>query len=204
MKDDLHHWMVYCAIKVFDLWSINMPRMTCDPETEVIGQVMLSYIDNLQSAAMRPKLEKYGLLNVQPEKWYPLKPWLDFINEISTEPGFSANMVAVGLKVAEYAIMPPEMKNVTLPQILEGWDLHFHTNHRNGEIGHIVTQKVNDKFYKTIHRHIYPDDLNYGLAYGFARVFLPQGTRFDVWYEDNNHRLDNGGGEETVICVRWE
>ncbi|MBN1202305.1 MAG: hypothetical protein JXJ20_10655 [Anaerolineae bacterium] len=181
-----------------------MPRIKCGPETEVIGQVMLSYIHNLQAELIQPMLKKYGLMDIDPDKWYPLRPWLDLIDELSTQPNFASNMVAVGLKVAEYAIMPPEMKNVTLGQMLEGWNEHFHANHRNGEIGSVVTEKVNDKFYKTIHQHIYPDALNYGLAYGFARAFLPAGTHFDVWYEDNDHRLDNGGGDKTVICVRWE
>lgn len=181
-----------------------MSRMTCSPETEVIGQVMLSYINNIQAEEIRPLLEKNDLMNVEPDKWYPLRPWLNLINEMATQPNFTSNMVAVGMKVAEYAIMPPEMKNVTLEQMLEGWNTHFHVNHRNGEIGQITTEKVNDKHYRMIHQHIYPDDLNYGLAYGFARTFLPQGTRFRVWYEDNEHRLDNGESDKTVICVSWE
>lgn len=181
-----------------------MPRVKCSPETEVIGQVMLSYIDNIQAEHIKPLLEKAGLVKIKPEQWYPLRPWVDVIDELSTRPDFTPNMIAVGLKVAEYAIMPPEMANVTLGQMLEAWDTHFHTNHRYGEIGHIITEKVDDTFYKTIHENIYPDDLNYGLAYGFARTLLPKGTDFEVWYEDFEHRIDNGNGDKTVICIRWD
>lgn len=181
-----------------------MPRMTCSPGTEVIGQVMLSYIDNLRAEEIRPLLEKYGVANINPNEWYPLEPWLALINEMSADANFASNMIAVGLKVAEYAIMPEEMKNVSLAQMLEGWNIHFHANHRNGEIGQITTEKVSDTHYRLIHQHIYPDDLNYGLAYGFARTFLPKGTHFTVSYEDYDHRLDNGGGDKTVINVQWE
>lgn len=181
-----------------------MKQRICDPNTEVIGQVMLSYIDNLQTDLMRPILEKHHLTNIEPDTWYPLQPWLNFIQELSTLPGFSSNMIAVGLKVAEYAVKPPEMANVTLEQILEGWNDHLYANHRSGNIGSITTEKVAEKHYRTIHRHIYPDDLSYGLAYAFARTILPPGTDFKVWYENYDKRLDNGNGDETVICVKWE
>ena len=180
-----------------------MSRITCGPDTEVIGQIMLLYIDNLQAAHIFLLLEKYNLTDIQPDKWYRLKPWLDVINELSTQPGFTSNMVAVGLKVAEHAIASPEMAGVTLGQMLEAWNTQFHAIHRHGEIGCVVTEKVHDKYYRTIHRHIYPDDLNYGLGYGFAHVCLPPGTNFTVWYENDDQRLDKGG-EETVICVSWD
>lgn len=179
-------------------------RPPYDPNAEVIGQVMYAYIDNLRADVILPLLEKNNLVNIQPDQWYKVKPWLDVIDELSTKPNFMQDMIAVGLKVAQYAVMPPEMANVTLGQMLEGWDVHFHANHRSGEIGHILTEKVNDKFYKTIHRHIYPDDLNYGLAYGFAHTMLPKGTPFKVWYEDIQHRLGNDNADQTVICIQWE
>lgn len=180
-------------------------KRSCSPETEVIGQVMLSYINNIEADVILPMLRKYKLVDIKPDHWYPLQPWLDVIwDELAPRPDFDSTMIAVGMKVVEYSIAPPEMKNVTLGQMLEGWNAHFHTNHRNGEFGYIVTEKVNDKFYKTIHRHIYPDALNYGLAYAFARQILPKGTPFKVEYEDYNYRMDRGGADKTVICVSWQ
>ncbi|GIL13050.1 MAG: hypothetical protein BroJett038_17700 [Chloroflexota bacterium] len=67
-----------------------------------------------------------------------------------------------------------------------------------------MTEKINDQTYRTIHRHIYPDGLNYGLAYGFARQMLPETASFKVEYEDYNYRLDRGGADKTVIIVSWE
>lgn len=180
-------------------------KRSCSPGTEVIGAAMVSYIDNIEAETIRPLLEKYKLVDLRPDQWYPLQPWLDLIwDELSVMPGFSSSMIAVGLKVVEFALTPPEMAGVSLGQMLEGWDIHFHANHRNGEVGKITTEKVTDKYYRTIHQHIYPDDLNYGLAYGFARHCLPKGTPFKVWYEDYDYRLDNGGADKTVICVKWD
>ncbi len=180
-------------------------KRSCTPGTEVIGQAMLSYIENIQADVILPLLEKHKLRDIQPDRWYPLQPWLDVIwDELAPRTDFESTMIAVGLKVVEFALTPPEMKHVTLGQMLEGWDIHFHANHRNGEVGRIVTEKINDKTYKTTHQHIYPDGLNYGLAYGFARQILPKGTPFKVEYEDYNYRLDRGGADKTVIIVSWE
>ncbi len=75
---------------------------------------------------------------------------------------------------------------------------------RNGDVGHVITQKITDTSYRIIQQNVFPDDLCYGLAYGFARAHLPLGTNFRVWYEDYDHRIDNGDSDQTVICVSWE
>jgi len=181
-----------------------MPRMMCTPGTEVIGAAMLSYIHNLRQEEIRPLLEKYEVANIEPDHWYPLEPWLQAINELSRRKNFDEMMVAVGMQVAEYAISPEDAEYLTPADWLQGWNEHFQTNHRNGDVGKIVTQKVADNHYRTIHRHVYPDALNYGLAYAFVKKLLPMNTVFSVQYEDIFHRLDYGGADETVIVVKWE
>lgn len=181
-----------------------MPRMTCSPETEVIGRIMVPYLGNLPPDKIAPLVHKYNLIGIRPDQWYPLQPWLAFLDELSTQHDFASSMIAVGIKVTEFAVSSPRMANVTLGQVLEGWDENFRANYRNGEVGHITVEKVHDKFYRTIHQHIYPDDLNYGMLYGFAHAKLPKGADFTVWYEDYEHRLDRGDGDRTVINVQWE
>ncbi len=180
-----------------------MPRPICPPEAEIIGQAMLACINNIHSEEIHPLLEQYGLVDIQPDQWYQVQTWLNVINDLSSQPNFISNMVAVGLKVAEYAIMPSEMKNVTLGTVLMGWNDHFYVNHRNGDLGSIVTEKISDKHYRMNTCTVYPDELDYGLAYGFAHTILPKGTSFQVWFEDPANRLDTGG-EETIIHVKWE
>ncbi len=180
-----------------------MRRRTCSPETEVIGTTLISFIDNLQSASIVPLLEEHGMANIQPDQWYPLSPWLDVIYELSDQPGFSSNMIAIGMKIIDYAVTPEEMQGIPLDEMLDHWNEHFQLNHRNGDVGYIVTEKVKEKYYRTIHNNIYPDDFNYGILYGFAQALLPEGSDFEVWYEDYNNRIDLGDNDETVISVRW-
>jgi hypothetical protein len=47
-----------------------------------------------------------------------------------------------------------------------------------------------------------PDDLEYGILYGFAKRFLA-GTQFTVWYDEDLPRMDQGG-DQTVIHVKWK
>ncbi|HRQ40289.1 MAG TPA: hypothetical protein PLD25_20450 [Chloroflexota bacterium] len=176
----------------------------CNPEMEILGQTLYAYLDNVQIEIIEPIFRKHGMTDPDPEKWYPLQPVLDLLKELQEGPGATANLVAVGVKIAEYGLEPEDIIAAPLPVVLEHWNDHMHLSFRNGDPGEIITEKVHDKFYKVTQKNIFPDSLCYGLAYGFARSRLPLGTNFKVWYEDYNNRIDYGGGDKTVICIEWE
>lgn len=113
------------------------------------------------------------------------------------------NIVAIGMQIATYGIDPDETTDVPLDVVLEHWNEHMYANIRGADIGTISAEKVEDKFYRVTHNTVWPDYLQYGLAYGFARRCLPKGSSFTVWFEDIDKRLDNGGAQQTVICVQW-
>jgi hypothetical protein len=171
---------------------------------EISGNTLLAYVDNVQADIIEPIFRKRGITDVDPEKWYPLQPVLDVLKELHDNPAATVNLIAIGVKIAEYGVEPEDIINAPLPVVLEHWNDHLHINFRNGNPGQIITEKVHDKFYKITQKNIFPDDLCYGLAYGFARSRLPLGTNFKVWYEDYDDRIDNGGNDKTVICVEWE
>lgn len=177
---------------------------TCDPGMEVSGQVLGAYLDNVQAHIIEPIFKKHGMTDPDPEKWYPLQPVLDLLKELSEGPNGRANLTAIGVKTAEYGVQPEDMIAAPLPFVLENWEAHMYSNMRKGDAGRIITEKVHDKFYKVTQQNLFPDDFCYGLAYGFCRSRLPLGTNFRVWYEDYDNRIDNGGGDKTVICIQWE
>ena len=181
-----------------------MRKRTCDPSVEISGQTLMAYFDNAKSNITVPVFAKHGIPSADPAKWYPLQVVLDVLYEVGTQFDGTSNLVAVGVKIAEYGVLPDDWKTVNLPMVLEGWDHHLYSSVRNGDVGHIFTEKVNDTFYKVTQQNVFPDDLCYGLAYGFARSRLPLGTNFKVWYEDYDHRIDRGDADKTVICVSWE
>jgi hypothetical protein len=181
-----------------------MRKRTCDASVEISGQTLQAYTHSAYSDIILNIFQKHGLVNITPDKWYPLSPLLDALYEIGTHPDASSSMVSIGVKIAEYWVEPPDLKTARLPMVLEGWEKHLYANVRNGDVGHITTEKINDTSYRIIHQNVFPDDLCYGLAYGFARAHLPPGTDFKVWYEDYEHRIDNDNSDKTVVCVSWE
>jgi hypothetical protein len=181
-----------------------MRKATCDPAAEISGQTLQAYIHNVQADIILPIFEKYGYKDIDPNKWYPLQPLLNILYELGTNADSTNNLVAIGVKIAEYGVEAAATDHASMPVVLEHWDEHMYASVRGGDIGHIVTEKLNDKSYRLTQKHVFPDDLCYGLAYGFARSRLPKGTSFKVEYEDYNHRIDNGDGDKTVILVKWE
>jgi hypothetical protein len=182
-----------------------MHDFKCNPEMEISGQTLQAYVNNVQADIIRPIFRKYRMLpDIESKKWYPLQPVLDVLKELSKSSNATTNLVAIGVKIAEYGVEPEDIIEAPLPVVLEHWQDHMDISFRNGDPGKIITEKVHDKFYKVTQINLFPDDFCYGLAYGFARSRLPLGTNFKVWYEEGVNRIDDGGGDKTVICVEWE
>lgn len=180
-----------------------MRELTCDSNVEVIGKNILSILVNLHADDIQPFAAKHGLEDIQPEEWYSLSKWLDFMNDLAQNTGFTLNFVAIGMGIAENVNLPPEMENATYSDILLSWDHIYHHQHRGGEIGNHYVEKITDTHFKCTFTDVYPDDLKYGIAYGFARRFLPKGTSFVIKYEDMNQRMDKGNADQTVMFISW-
>ncbi|HEX2905636.1 MAG TPA: hypothetical protein VHO69_02160, partial [Phototrophicaceae bacterium] len=140
-----------------------MRKLTCPPNTQVLGLLLNTYIDNLQGTETAPIMEKHGLTNFDPNGWYSLKNLLDGLNELAERGNVSANMTAIGMGIGQNVPIPPELPHPTLEQVLNIWDDLYQTLHRNGDAGCIRIEKISDKHFKTIHSVIYPDDMSYGV-----------------------------------------
>lgn len=181
-----------------------MRHLTCDPNVELIGQTVLAFRDNLNKNEIIPYLEAEGLVDLKPDQWYPAYKLLNVLNELGKTGNMSSNYVALGMSTVEKMVVPPEMEALPLEAILNGWDDLYHLQHRgNADIGSVSVIKINDKHFRTVHHHIYPDDMTYGVAYGLAKRWLPRGTHFTVMYDQTEPNLDNGGSR-TIIDIMWE
>lgn len=181
-----------------------MRKLTCPSGTEVLGQNLRAFLDNLQSDKTRPIMEQYGIANPQPDQWYSLADLLNVLNLIMEHPDVTFNMVAIGMKIGEIVPMPPDMPDPTLEQVLSMWNGIYQYIHRQGDVGAISFEKVNDKHFKTIHTDVYPDDFSYGIVYGYGRRFLPFGTRFTVYYDEAIPPRDHDEHSRvTIIHIAW-
>ncbi|MGB1288200.1 MAG: hypothetical protein ACPG7F_16805 [Aggregatilineales bacterium] len=176
---------------------------TVAPEVEVNGQSMLAFINNVQQHDIQPLLEAHNLTEVDADVWYPLQNWLDVLNDLNKRSNTTFNFVAVGLGIAKYTFLPPEVEKMPFADVMANINGIYQGNHRGGYSGEIQYEKVNDThIIFTLIDCVYPDDLEYGVAYGFAKRLLPLGKPFEVTYDENVERLDRGG-DLTVIHVKW-
>lgn len=181
-----------------------MRKIACEPGMEVAGASLLSFINSLMADELAPLVKKYGFQNIAADKWYSMQDYLDFLYELTQQPNLVSNLVSIGMSIAEYGHMPPGMEHPTFEQIVESWDEHYQANYRNGDAGHKHATKVGPNHYKIVlDKTVVPDNLEYGVLYGFAKRFLPPGTYFTVWFDEDVLRMDEGG-EQTVLNVEWE
>ncbi len=181
-----------------------MRKLTCPPSVEILGVIMIALIQNLQGHEVEPIMEKYGIQNPSPDKWYREQPLLDALNELSQRPNRMFNFVAIGMEIGRIYPISPDLKNPDIGQVLMGWNDMYQSIHRNGDVGAIACEKVSDKHYRLIMTDIYPDDFSYGIISGYAKRFLPSGTAFNVFYDPDTKSRDYGGDGPTVIHLIWE
>lgn len=173
------------------------------PDAEVLGGAIHGFISAVNKENIFPHLEKLGMTEIDPNAWYPKQMYIDLWNSI-IESNSSAmfDFVSIGMTVADRA-WPPESDHQPFEATLATWGDAFDSVNRGADRGYIYTEKVADKHYRIIHYTPDPDDLNYGVVYGTCRRFLPQGTPFTVFYDEDVPRRDQGG-KETIIHITWE
>lgn len=180
-----------------------MRHLFCDPKIEIVGSSVIAIAKNAQADEIAPFLEKYDLATIDPNQWYPAQQLLNLMNDLTAATGTTGNFVAIGLAIAKLVPFPPEPRFESLESVLMMWNDIYQNDHRGGDIGIIKTDKLSDTHFMCTLQHIYPDDLMYGVAFGFADRLLPNGTEYKVWYDNATLRLDLGG-DQTIIHIEWQ
>lgn len=183
-----------------------MRTLSCPPNAEVNGLLLNAYVDNMMGDETAPVFKQHGLMNLDPNKWYPLSAMLNALNDLTVLPGVSLNMTAIGMKIGQDVPMPPELgPNPSLEKVLMGWDATYQFLHRGADVGKIWIEKVSATHFKTFHSVVYPDDLSYGVLYAYGRRFLPPRIPYTVHYDPDLPARDHGGrGDYTIIHIEWE
>lgn len=154
------------------------------PEALVIGQIVLSFIENLEADMIMPLLPKYGLAVIDPEQWYSHQAWMNTLKELSELPGSQSALVAFGRKAVEKAVMPPEITSI--PQALHLLHAIHHMNLRNvpEEEGYFIEEK-GPNHYWVYHNTPNPEDAIYGFIWGVLARFKHPDEVFVVRQVEN-------------------
>ena len=168
---------------------------------ETRGGTILPYKDSLNLKNYADIFARHGLAKVDARKWYPMSQLVDVFNEMADTSGMM-DFVSLGMKMGENVPLPPELANMSFFDLVNGLEQTYNHNHRGSDIGYIRGEVVNNNHVIAHYRTPYPDDLLYGSMYGYARKFLPKGTKITVKYDERSKRMEQSG-RETVIHVTW-
>ncbi len=182
-----------------------MRTLACHPDAEVTGLLLNAYVENMMGEQTAPVFIRNGVVNLDPNSWYPLSRMMKAMNELVAVPGLSLNLTAIGMKIGADVPMPPQLgEQPNIEQVLMAWNETYQFLHRGADVGEIRIEKLSDHHYVTYHSVPYPDDMSYGVLYAYAKRFLPPGTRFTVRYDEEVHARDYGGdGQHTIIHIQW-
>ncbi len=160
-----------------------------DPNVEVVGAVILSAIAHLKSDVV-PLLEKHGIFDVQPDRWYPQQAFLDALRDIQEGWSFgnsTVDLMSIGMRIPDNAVWPPDVNSVE--DALESIEVAYQLNHRGGEIGHYEIEFAEPHHIRMVCDNPYPSDFDYGIIYRTVKKFSPKGQTFQVQRADSPSRL---------------
>lgn len=165
---------------------VAKPYIAGTPQAEVIGQTMISFVDNLEAQTIQPILEKHGFTQIEADKWYSHQLWMDILKDMDDSLGGQSTsaFVAFGRQVVKNAVMPPQIQSI--PDALNALHAIHHANLRNipAEEGYEIEVK-GEKHYIVYHNTPNPDDAIYGFLWGMAARFKGEDESFTVKQIEN-------------------
>lgn len=181
-----------------------MTIYTCDPNLEIGGHSAHSLLEGETRNHYLNILEKHGLSKINKDTWYPVQNLLGVINDINERRSAIIDFISIGLAAGDNSLLPPEVQNLSFRDFFLAYGETYQRIYRNGDPGEIQVEMVEDNHLEiTLIDVPYPDDLMYGVLYGFACRFANDGEQFTLDYDDQHPRRDKGG-DYTIIHLTWE
>ena len=173
-------------------------------DQEIPGKILIDLENAVGSEEIMPFFVKHGMTNIDSQAWYPMQKLLDIYNDMTDhKDGTMFDFVSIGMKEAEQAIVPSRFQTMSLSEILMSVTQVFDLNNRGSDYGSCKAEKVTDKHVRVTIRAATPDDIWYGVFYGFVSRFAPKGVHFTLKYDPDIPHRENGG-DETVIHITWD
>jgi hypothetical protein len=169
------------------------------PDAEILGGAITGLIDAINRDAIIPHLEKLDMMNIQNDKWYPKQQYIDLWNSIIESGSSSQDFVGVGMTIAATA-WPPEADRQSFDELIDSWEAAFDAVNRGKDRGYVHANKNPDGTYTVRCRTPDPDNLHYGIVYGFCQRFLPDDKDYTVKFDPDVTPRERGG-DETVIQI---
>lgn len=176
-----------------------------DPETEVSGRAMLALLECIVADEITPILQKHGIDqdSLKADDWYPLQRWLDVLSDIKNVKDFQStlNLVDIGRTYAKTAYLADNINS--LEDALIAINDTYQLNHRNGYAGEMVIIIMGPGHLQVVDHTPYPGNFTYGMIYGLAHRFRPEGVLPIVRHDDTQPCRERGD-DSCTFDVTWE
>lgn len=179
-----------------------MTIYTCDSNLEINGHSAHALLDSINSDNYIHILKAHGLVDIDQDAWYPLQDLLNVLNDMAKQSTVMMDFVSIGMAAGTNGVLPSETQHLSLWEFFVAYGQNYQNLHRNGDAGSFQVEKTDQNHLALTLNVPYPDDLMYGLIYGYARRFA-NGHQFIVAYDEEIARKDQGG-DYTVIHVIWQ
>ncbi len=170
---------------------------------EVNGQTILAFVNALPNYKdqMLITLKNHNLEDIQVERWYSQKSWLDAFKEIGEKYGVNT-LFAIGKAIPENAKFPPIND---LKQALESIDIAYKMNHRGGDTGYykLIEYYENVRFAVMECKNPYPSSFDKGIIMTIARKFKPTNSILVKVEIDENFPSRLNGSDSCTYKVTW-
>src|SRR5258708_23037478 len=170
------------------------------PDAKILGQAILSLVENIPTQDIASILQKYDLAYLRPDQWYPEQSSLNLFKEVAaSDAHFIENMVTVGLKLIETWPFPPEITSVS--QALGILSEFASANGRNVPEGWGITiRSLGERHFLVFFNTPFPDEQLFGYLWAIVNRFKPRYHIFTVFQVPNpNPELEPGSAFE----VEW-
>ncbi len=171
------------------------------PKVEVRGVVVLSLVSVMGAfrSISLDALKKNGIVDPQPDKWYPQQAWLDSFRVIADKVGPNT-LYQVGRQVPQQYKYPPGIDSIETA--LSNLDDAYRKSHRGGEVGHYRFQILGLDAGQMTCDNPYPCDFDRGIISALAERFEPPGSLIDVRHEEDAP-CKKLGGETCIYTISW-
>lgn len=171
-----------------------------DENVEVNGRTVLSVVDGVSAAFEGSALEilaENGIVDPDPNEWYPQQAWLDAFAEIDASIG-ETTLEQIGKSIPDNAEWPEEADSVV--DGLNTINRAYQANHRGGTIGYYDATPVDETTVHVECQNPYPCAFDTGIIASVADEFVERGFP-SVREVGDECRAD--GGDTCQYEVSW-
>ena len=168
---------------------------------EVLGEVVLSLVNVMGAfkSISRDALRKNGIVDPQPDKWYPQQAWLDSFKVIADKVGPNT-LYQVGRQVPQQYNFPPGINSIE--SAMSDLDEAYRMSHRGGEVGHYRFRILGLNVGQMTCDNPYPCDFDRGIISALAERFEPPGALVDVRHQEDAP-CKKQGADSCTYTISW-